>query len=62
MLPGEASLEATYDFIRMLDAEGYPHAFVEHGGLLIRFTDAQQEGNVLTAKAIITSNSPTQRA
>lgn len=26
------SLEELYDFIRMLDAEGYPHAFLEHSG------------------------------
>lgn len=27
-----ASLEELYDFIRMLDAEGYPRAFVHHSG------------------------------
>ncbi len=27
-----ASLAQLYDFIRMLDADGYPHAFLEHAG------------------------------
>ena len=28
-----SSLEALYDFIRMLDAEGYPRAFLHHSGM-----------------------------
>ncbi len=28
----QQSLEELHDFIRMLDAEGYPRAFVEHAG------------------------------
>jgi len=32
-----ASLEALYDFIRMLDAEGYPHAFLQHSGFRFEF-------------------------
>jgi methionyl-tRNA formyltransferase len=27
-----ASLEELYDFVRMLDADGYPRAFIEHSG------------------------------
>ncbi len=33
-----ASLEELHDFIRMLDAEGYPHAFMQHSGFRFEFT------------------------
>lgn len=33
-----ATLEELYDFIRMLDAEGYPHAFLRHSGFCFEFT------------------------
>lgn len=40
-------LEALYDFVRMLDAETYPRAFVEHEGLRYEFRDAQLcDGNI----------------
>lgn len=32
------SLEHLHDFIRMLDAEGYPHAFLEHAGFRFEFS------------------------
>jgi methionyl-tRNA formyltransferase len=35
-----ASLAELYDFIRMLDAEGYPRAFLEYGGFRFEFTRA----------------------
>jgi methionyl-tRNA formyltransferase len=35
-----ASLVELYDFIRMLDAEGYPRAFLEYGGFRFEFTRA----------------------
>ncbi len=31
-IPPLESLEKLHDFLRMLDAEGYPHAFLEHHG------------------------------
>ncbi len=34
------SLDEVYDFIRMLDADGYPHAFLETEKLKFEFTDA----------------------
>lgn len=40
-LPDEASIEQIYDFIRMLDGEGYPSAFINHGEFRIEFTQAQ---------------------
>ncbi|MCG8584699.1 MAG: hypothetical protein MI757_08315 [Pirellulales bacterium] len=35
-----ASIDQLYDHIRMLDAEQYPHAFLEHGGLRYQFRGA----------------------
>lgn len=49
-----ATLEELYDVIRMLDAEEYPHAFLEHGGFRMEFTDARIEGTALTARVRIT--------
>ena len=35
-----ANLEELYDFIRMLDADGYPRAFLEHKGFRFEFSRA----------------------
>jgi methionyl-tRNA formyltransferase len=35
-----ASLQELYNFIRMLDADGYPHAFLDYGGFHFEFTRA----------------------
>jgi methionyl-tRNA formyltransferase len=35
-----ASIEELYDFIRMLDADGYPQAFLEHSGFRFEFSRA----------------------
>lgn len=40
-LPSMGNLKNIYDFIRMLDAEGYPRAFIEHGGYIISFRNAK---------------------
>lgn len=37
-LPPAVSLQETHNFIRMLDAEGYPKAFIEAGGLRFEFS------------------------
>jgi methionyl-tRNA formyltransferase len=39
-IPRVDSLHALYDFIRMLDAEGYPRAFVDHHGFRYEFSRA----------------------
>lgn len=39
-IPELDSLQALYDFIRMLDAEGYPHAFIGYRGFLYEFSRA----------------------
>lgn len=43
-----------YDFIRMLDAEGYPKAFFEHGKLKFEFTNAKLINDTVTAEVAIT--------
>ena len=53
VLPELDSLEKTYDFIRMLDAPGYPHAFIEVGSYVIYLTDAKLNKNELSAIATI---------
>ncbi len=58
--PSESSLLAcvnlthVYDYIRMLDADGYPPAFIDFGPFRIELTNAQQEGERVSAQAKIT--------
>jgi len=52
-LPNSGSLKNAYDFIRMLDAEGYPHAFIEHGNYLINFRNARLDGEHVVAEVEI---------
>lgn len=49
-LPRSGTPEALYDHIRMLDAEGYPHAFLTHGEWRLAFTDAVAEGERVHAR------------
>lgn len=37
-VPQDATVRALFDHIRMLDVEGYPPAFLDHGGYRFRFT------------------------
>ncbi|UZZ08819.1 hypothetical protein NDO41_15565 [Ectopseudomonas mendocina] len=41
-LPESGDLAHLYDFIRMLDADGYPHAFLDYGEFRLEFRKAQQ--------------------
>jgi hypothetical protein len=34
----------------MLDAETYPHAFIEHGAFEIELTDAALDGDIVTGR------------
>jgi methionyl-tRNA formyltransferase len=56
-IPFNGTIESLYDHIRMLDAEGYPHAFADVGEWHLEFTDASIDGDALAAKVII-SKSP----
>ena len=53
-IPPLSSLDAVYDFIRMLDADGYPHAFIEHNGYVYRFTRAVRYDGRVAADVTIT--------
>ena len=39
-IPELFSLKTLHDFIRMLDADGYPNAFLEYGGFRYKFSRA----------------------
>ncbi len=53
-IPQVASLQALYDFIRMLDAVGYPKAFVNHKGFRYEFSRAVlYDGRVVADVTII---------
>ena len=49
-IPADLSTTQLYDFIRMLDAEGYPPAFLEHAGFRYEFSDASLQNGTLVAK------------
>jgi methionyl-tRNA formyltransferase len=53
-LPSDASPEQLYDFIRMLDADGYPRAFADIGAYRCELSHATLEGGVLRAHAAFT--------
>jgi methionyl-tRNA formyltransferase len=48
------NLQALHDFIRMLDAEGYPHAFLEHNGFRYTFRRAALYEGRIVADVTIT--------
>ncbi|MBU3585138.1 hypothetical protein [Polynucleobacter sp. AM-26B4] len=47
-------IEEVYDFIRMLDADGYPSAFIEKGHFRFEFTSATLNSEDVVAKVKIT--------
>jgi methionyl-tRNA formyltransferase len=49
------SLTALYDFIRMLDADGYPHAFLDHAGFRFEFSRAALYDGRIVADVKITT-------
>ena len=54
-IEGISSIERMYDFIRMLDAPGYPHAFLETKKYRIIFQNARlDKRNQLEAKVTVT--------
>lgn len=48
------SLDSVFDHIRMLDAEGYPRAFLTVGGLRVEFRRASRQPGVVVADVRIT--------
>ena len=53
-IPQLGSLQALHDFIRMLDAEGYPRAFLEHQGFRYEFSRAAFYSGRIAADVTIT--------
>ncbi len=53
-LAGLTELETIYDFIRMLDADGYPSAFIENNDFRFEFSDATLNAEDIVAKVKIT--------
>jgi methionyl-tRNA formyltransferase len=51
-------LVAWYDQIRMLDAEGYPHAFLEVDGMRLEFRRVSHRSDGLHADVVITAIPP----
>lgn len=54
VLPSSVDIEQIYDFIRMLDANGYPKAFLEYGNFQLLFSSAKISGNEVIAQVSIT--------
>lgn len=48
------TLSEVYDYIRMLDAEGYPPAYIHSGVFKVEFINAIKEYNTITAEVKIT--------
>lgn len=48
----EMDINTLYDYIRMLDAEGYPRAFIDFGAYRLEFEQADLKGDSLEAKVI----------
>jgi methionyl-tRNA formyltransferase len=47
-IPSSTSLQALHDFIRMLDAQGYPKAFLQHEGFRYEFSrTALYDGRIM---------------
>jgi len=53
-IPELSDLMSMHDFIRMLDAEGYPHAFLEYNGFRFEFSRANLYNGLIQADVKIT--------
>jgi methionyl-tRNA formyltransferase len=53
-IPDLGSIQELYDFIRMLDANGYPKAFWDHGGARYEFSRAGIYNGKVVANVVIT--------
>lgn len=52
-IPECKNLQKLYDFIRMLDAEGYPKAFIRYKGFIFEFSFPKKHQNKITSKVEI---------
>ena len=51
-IKGDYDLKTIYDYIRMLDGEGYPPAFTDLGNYCLEFTDAVLGEDTVEAKVV----------
>ena len=49
-------LNEIYDYIRMLDADGYPRSFIRFKNFELKFSKASLNENILNAKVEIIKN------
>ena len=56
VLPFEGDQQKLYDFIRMLDADTYPKAFIEYGEFRLEFDSAKLESNNILRANVTISN------
>ncbi len=54
-IPDNLHLEQLYDYIRMLDAPGYPNAFIDTQNYHLNFQEAVLENGILSAKITIST-------
>ena len=57
-ISGLDDLAKVFDFIRMLDADGYPHAFIETETLRLEFTGAEMADEAVHARVKIEKRRP----
>ena len=50
------TLSKLYDFVRMLDAEGYPKAYIELNNLKIEFSEVHQKNSKLVGRFEVIEN------
>jgi methionyl-tRNA formyltransferase len=55
-ISGLNDLEMVYNYIRMLDAPGYPRAYIKHNALKYEFYDVKWVNDTLQAQITITSD------
>ena len=58
ILPKAGGLDHVFDYIRMLDAESYPRAYIEYGEFRIEFSKARQSDEGLYAEVLIGKRDP----
>jgi methionyl-tRNA formyltransferase len=52
-LPSAGSAADLHDFVRMLDAETYPRAYLDHGAFRLEFSNARRDGDEVVAEVRI---------
>lgn len=57
-LPEDGTPPALYDFVRMLDADTYPRAFLDHGRFRLEFSEARLRDGAIEARVRIAPKEP----